>query len=125
MTAAALTYRQPGRLKLWPLLLAVVLAATLAIPQAVESTHASLHSEANYIRQCASSPENLLQVWVNQPGSRVNCLIDLGNGVVGNYILQWCEKSRWVEITAFIIGDGELREAINYLQKRACTQVWP
>jgi hypothetical protein len=124
MTAAALTYRQPGRLKLWPILLVVVLAATLAIPQAVVRTHATLHSEASYVRQCAAAPENLLQVWLNSSGDRLNCIIDLGSGAVGDLVLQWCKKSGWNEITAYVIGDGSLAEAIRTLRNKACTRVW-
>jgi hypothetical protein len=121
MTTATLhTTKRP------PLWLFCVLAAALVIPPVVSSTHIldNPHAEAAQIRQCARDPLNLLQIWLNHSGERLNCLIDLGGGKVGDYVLQPCKRGV-LEVTAYIIGAGSLREAVEVLIAKGCARVYP
>jgi hypothetical protein len=107
------------------LVLSIVVLAVLAIPTLVQTVHTSLHTEADQIRQCAEDPTNLNQVWLNSSGERLNCIIDLSGNKVGDYVIQFCRRSGWIEVTAYIIGDGSLARAISVLRAKGCQQVYP
>lgn len=106
-------------------ILSGLLLVGLCIPRAVQSAHAALHAEYETIRACAADPANLSQVWLNSSGERLNCLVQLPDGTLGNYVLQFCKNSGWMEITAYLIGDGSLKQAISILKAKACQQVYP
>ena len=110
------------------ILIAGLLLITLTIPQVIPNAipgHAE-HDEAAVIRQCAQDPANLLQVWINSSGERLNCLIRLPDGRIGTETIQYsCRKLQWLEVTSYIIGQGELAEAVGVLRAKACTQVYP
>jgi len=89
------------------------------------SAHAEIHTEADKIRECFQDPANIKQIWLNSSGERLNCLVDIGNGKVGDLVLQWCKRAGWMEITSYVIGDGTLTEAIRVLRAKICTQVYP
>jgi hypothetical protein len=125
ITAEYKQHRSPTGLIFALLVIAVFVA--LAIPATTRVLHTHVHEEASMIRQCAEAPENLMQVWLNSSGQRLNCLIDLGGGIVGDLVMQWCKRNggEWMEITAYIIGDGSLIEAIRTMKAKACTKVYP
>lgn len=109
----------------WLILLAGLMLVGLAIPPATATVHSGLHEEYDLIRSCAADPANLAQVWLNSSGERLNCLVNLPDGKIGNLVLQWCKKSGWIEITAYLIGDGTLKQAVQVLRAKACQQVYP
>lgn len=107
-------------------LLLILVGITMIIPPVVLSIHASLHTEADQIRACFQNPDNLLQVWLNKSGERLNCLVQLPDGKVGNHVIQWsCRQAQFLEITSYILGEGDLSTAIRILREKACTQVFP
>lgn len=105
----------------------IIILVALAIPAYKASEHMlnSHPDESAIIRQCAGNPDNLVQVWLNSSGQRINCLIKLPDGRLGNLVVQWsCRKLQWAGIAAYIIGDGKLKSAIDVMKAKACTQVW-
>jgi hypothetical protein len=102
----------------------VAALALLAIPALILSTHAALHDETALIRQCAQDPKNLLQVWINSTGQRLNCIVRLPDGRVGDQVIQNCKRGV-MEITDYILGGGSLDEAIIILTAKNCVRVWP
>jgi hypothetical protein len=96
----------------------------LTIPQVNWTIHASLHEEASEITQCLK-PENILQVWINSSGERLNCLVGLPDGTVGDAVLQYsCRRMIWIGVVAYQIGDGSLKQAMDVLRAKACTRVY-
>jgi hypothetical protein len=117
----------PWWIKLLPIL-AIAVFVALVVPQVKEVEHAALHEEAAMIRQCFNDPQNWLArfTWLNSAGlQRDHILCQLPDGRVGDRVVQWCKNAGWKEVTAFIIGDGDLATAIRTLRGMACTQVWP
>lgn len=128
MTTSAMTYHQTPNFGGMIIFLGLIGLALLALPPVIGRTHAEAHEEANLIRECYNNG-NLLQRWVRiDPAAglqRDHCLVQLPDGKVGDRIVQFCKNVGWLEITAFVIGDGELKTAIDYLKSKACTQVFP
>jgi hypothetical protein len=105
-------------------LMLVTLTMPAVIPNALPG-HAE-HDEAAVIRACAKDPANLMQVWLNSSGDRLNCLIRLPDGRIGTEVIQFsCRKLQWLEISSYIIGQGDLAAAVGVLRAKACTQVFP
>jgi hypothetical protein len=124
MTTLTATYRKNnGNPRLLLLLMGLMLVA-LTIPAVTTSTHAALHTEADMIRQCFRDGR-IQQIWINSSGERLNCLVDLGDGRVGNEVLQFCRRAGWIEITSYIIGDATLAEAVRVLKAKGCQLIYP
>jgi hypothetical protein len=107
-----------------PAWLYLLLLVAITLPVAAASLHASAHAEADQIRQCYGDGR-LNQVWINSSGERFNCIVNLPDGRVGDRVMQWCKSSGWVEITAYLIGDGTLAEAVRVLKAKMCTKIYP
>ena len=118
MTAIAIPRRNSHSL------LFVVALVGLAIPLVMTTAHAGNHEEAGMIRECAKNPANLLQIWINKSGERLNCLVQLPDGRVGDHVIQGCRRG-WLEVTNYIIAGGSLEEAIAILTAKACVKVYP
>ena len=115
---------------LFPLMLIILaglMFVTLTMPRAIPNAlpgHME-HSEALMIRECAQEPSNLLEIWVNSSGERLNCLIMTPEGVA-DYILQFsCRRMVWLEISAFVFKQPTLGEVIRVLRAKGCEPVWP
>lgn len=101
----------------------IMLLVSVVIPQVIESQHAALHEEASMIRQCFMDGK-INQVWINSSLERLNCLVDLPDGTVGDRVLQWsCKRLAWIEITAYQLGDGTLGDAVRILKAKGCMRV--
>src|SRR5512146_2049149 len=122
MTTLAITHSRS--LKPPPAWIFLVLAAALALPMVAASLHGDAHAEAEAIRQCFRD-NGVIQIWSNSSGERLNCLVQLPDGRIGDRVIQFCKKSGWIEITSYIIGDGSLAETIRVLRAKACQQVYP
>jgi hypothetical protein len=88
----------------------------------ITSEHASLHPEANVIRECSKDPSKWQQIWINKSLERFNCLIQLPDGTTGNYVLQPCKRGI-LEITAYIIAGGKLEDWNMVLTAKGCFQL--
>ena len=96
----------------------------IKVPAIEWTEHATLHAEAAKIIQCLE-PKNIRQVWINSSGERLNCLVDTGDGKIGDAVIQWsCKRAKWIGITAYQVGDGELGQAMDVLLAKACSMVW-
>lgn len=92
--------------------------------QVAYSEHAGLHTEADDIR-CSNS---VLAVFANKSCERFNVIKQLDDGRVGDQVVQPCKRfglKMVMEVTAYVIGGGSLKEAIDVLTAKGCTQVWP
>ncbi len=122
MTAIAVTNH--NRLPAWPfVIVALVLGATLVLPQVTATVHSQLHDEAAIIRQCYADGK-INQIWINSSGERFNCLVDMPDGRIGDQVQQWCKRSGWIIVTSYVIGDGTLAEAVRVLKEKACARVY-
>jgi hypothetical protein len=103
-------------------LMFVTLTMPAVIPNALPG-HAE-HDEAAVIRACAKDPANLMQVWINSSGERLNCLVQTPGGL-SNYVVQFsCKRLQWIEITAYLFNKPELGDAVRTLTEKGCSRVW-
>lgn len=102
------------------LLLALFALALFTLPAVITSPHASLHSEADEIRNC----NTVEAIFLNKSCERFNVLKRLDDDRVGNHVVQPCKRGI-LEVTAYIIGGGTMEEAIATLTAKGCTQIWP
>lgn len=127
MTTMTLTRRNNPPFKLL-FLMAIIVAVALVVPQVKERTHADLHAEADMIRRCYQNENNWQArlTFFDLPAGlqRDHILCQLPDGRVGDRVTQWCKRSGWLEITAFVIGDGQLATAIRTLRSMGCELVW-
>lgn len=114
---------------LFPMLLIILaglMFVTLTMPRAIPNAlpgHME-HSEALMIRECAQEPKNLLQIWVNSSGERLNCLIMTPEGVAA-YIIQWsCRRAAWIEISAYMFKHPTVAEAVRIMREKGCQRVY-
>jgi hypothetical protein len=117
------TFSRPS---VWLLLLGLIVLAALTLPAVLPKlypTHPD-HAESEAIRACAKDPANLMQIWVNASGERLNCLVKLPGDMVGDLVVQTCNRLAWVEITSYILGDGTLTEAVRVLRAKMCQRVY-
>jgi hypothetical protein len=129
MASQTMTYRRGGGIStLFIIIVICIILAMFTLPAMKESLHAELHAEAASIR-AAYDAGCLAQRWVKLDLAsglqRDHCLVELPDGKVGDRIGNFCKNAGWMEVTCFIIGSGELCEAIEYLKKKGCAQVYP
>jgi hypothetical protein len=123
MTTCTLNHNRPNIMPIM-LILFILALITVALPAVTERAHASLHTEADQIRQCYRNG-SINQIWVNSSGERMNCIVDLPDGRVGDLVTQFCKRAGWVEVTAYILGDGSLAEAVRVMTAKNCTKIYP
>lgn len=129
MTALTLARRPHNPLSPWVIILPLLLLGIALVAPAVStSLHDSMHLESEQIRICFNNPDNwearMTYLDLKNGLQRDNFLCKLPDGRIGDRVVQWCKNSGWRGVTAYIIGDGTLAEAINTLAAKGCQMVW-
>lgn len=97
----------------------------LSVPEVYWTDHSKLHDEAAEVQQCFEQG-NIQQVWINSSGERLNCLVQLPDGRTGDAVIQYsCRQAKWLGIVAYVIGDGQIKTAMDILKAKACVAVFP
>ena len=109
----------------WLLLLLIPSVALITMPSLTLSSHASLHTEADEIRNC----NTIEMIFLNKSCERLNVIKKLDDGRIGDHVIQYSKRQcLWLEITAYIpvfMGRNDLDSVRKLMIQKGCTQVFP